>query len=83
VRLTGQAADVVVHLEEITVKQIGRLGDPQLPKISGDSGADVRDVFETGEFPVGVGSFRREVGRLDGDFIARSHQKKTPLSVRR
>lgn len=46
VTLTGQAAEVVVHLVRVTVQQIGRLGDPQLTQIARDGRADVWDVFE-------------------------------------
>ena len=48
VALPGYPAQVVVHRIRITPQQIDGLHYPQLAKLTGDGGADVRDVFETG-----------------------------------
>jgi hypothetical protein len=47
--LAGDAAQVVVHHIRVTSQQFVGRRDPQPEQIGGDSGADVRNVFQTND----------------------------------
>src|SRR5205823_5305125 len=58
----GEATQIVVQRIRVTSQQLGRRRDPQLTQISGDGGADVRDVLQAGDFfPAGGRSCGRRL----------------------